>query len=177
GALGDGDRVPGPERLSLLDEHRGRFEIPRPDRLHNSVLVATDHDRQRRGSNRPGGLEYVPECGPPTALVQDLGALGLHPLALAGCQHDGGNRAGRLSGGHLGLPFLEGSGRSFVPAGPADRNVRPSGVNGTGSAVSWPEIATGPSSNRQDAGFWSRKSAFESRGASDSHTLEPFAVT
>src|SRR5438034_309203 len=120
--------VPGPNRLALADEDRLGPEAPGPHGLLDLFGSMPNHDHQPTrpcGHRRPGDM---PQGRPAPYRLQDLGELGLQPLALArGEQHRGEGRNGLLGHGHPSSIDAE----SFVP-----------GPTHSGKAAVW------------DEGFW-----------------------
>ena len=90
GLLGHEHRVPGPQRVPLLDERRLRRDAPRADGLPDllGAVVHDDHDLLR--TRRPNVLKDPPQRRPTADRMQHLRRRGLQSLALARGQDDRG---------------------------------------------------------------------------------------
>ena len=85
-------RVAGAALLELLDERDVRPRRGELGDLRGDLLgVMADDDRGRRRPQPLQGLDDVEDHRPAADHVQRLGAVGAHPRALAGGEHDGRN--------------------------------------------------------------------------------------
>ena len=124
--LGRQHRVPGSERIPLLDEHRLGGDPPRPDRVADLLRAVVHDDRDLRRARRADVLQDPPEGGAAADRMEHLRRGGLQPLALACGEHHGDERR-RLGHGFLsvgGHPLY----RRAAPAGKVAGPVAASGA-------------------------------------------------
>ena len=94
----DGGGVAGAALDGLLDEFEGPVAGILDEALRHLVGAVADHDRHPLDRAVGEGVEHPHDHRLAHEDVQGLGALGLHPGAVSGGEHDGGQRAtdGRL---------------------------------------------------------------------------------